>query len=127
MAKMIICAPLRRRIKSRLSFMQAKRLEETISTDTFWQPILYLDNETTWPSSYERSGYWLGVADNIGDLLTYWIFDDQSKQVLARSVVHPYNNNKRVKWDPKFRYQSDQGTAQHGGILSLQRVLFLKN
>ena len=33
MAKMIICAPLRRRIKSRLSFMQAKRLEETISTE----------------------------------------------------------------------------------------------
>ena len=33
MAKMIIRAPLRRHIKSRLSFMQAKRLEETVSTD----------------------------------------------------------------------------------------------
>ena len=54
---------------------------------TFWQPILFLDNENSWPSSKERSGYWLGVADNIGDFLTYWIFDDQSKQVLARSVV----------------------------------------
>ena len=94
---------------------------------TFWQPILFLDNEAAWPSSNERSGYWLGVADNIGDLLTYWIFDDQSWQVLARSVVRPYNNNEWVKWDPKFRYQSDQGTAQHGGISSLQRVLFLKN
>ena len=39
---------------------------------TFWQPILYLDSETFWPSSIERSGYWLRVADNIGDLLTYW-------------------------------------------------------
>jgi hypothetical protein len=33
MAKMIIRAPLRRHIKSRLSFMSAKRLEETVSTD----------------------------------------------------------------------------------------------
>ena len=33
MAKMIIRAPLRRHIKSRLSFMRAKRLEETVSTD----------------------------------------------------------------------------------------------
>jgi hypothetical protein len=27
----------------------------------------------------------LGVAENIGDFLTYWIFEDQSKQVLAQS------------------------------------------
>jgi hypothetical protein len=33
MAKMIIRAPLRCHIKSRLSFMQARRLEETVSTD----------------------------------------------------------------------------------------------
>ena len=64
---------------------------------TFWQPILFLDNEHSWPSSKERCGYWLGVANNIGDFLTYWIFDDQSKQVLARSVVQPYNNNS-VRW-----------------------------
>ena len=54
---------------------------------TFWQPILFLDNEDSWPSSKERAGYWLGVSENIGDFLTYWIFDDQSKQMLARSVV----------------------------------------
>jgi hypothetical protein len=33
MAKMILRAPLRHHIKSQLSFMQAKRLEETVSTD----------------------------------------------------------------------------------------------
>ena len=33
MAKMILCAPLRCHIKSRLSFMQAKSLKETVSTD----------------------------------------------------------------------------------------------
>ena len=60
---------------------------------TFWQPILFFENENSWPSSKERCGYWPGVAENIGDFLTYWIFDDQSKKVVARRVVQPYTNN----------------------------------
>jgi Reverse transcriptase (RNA-dependent DNA polymerase) len=93
---------------------------------TFWQPILFLDNENSWPSSKERSGYWLGVAENIGDFLTYWIFDDQSKQVLARSVVRPYNKNKRVKWDPVFASHKIQQTAQHGGDIKPHKDIILK-
>ena len=85
---------------------------------TFWQPILFMDHEKSWPSSHERAGYWLGAAANIGDLLTYWIFDSQCKQVLARSVVRPYCKNKRVKWDPAFAPTKDRATAQHGGYLS---------
>ena len=60
---------------------------------TFWQPILYLDHESNWPSSKERSGRWVGVAHNIGDALTFWILDDQNKQLLARSVVRPFCHN----------------------------------
>ena len=82
---------------------------------TFWQPILYLDNENTWPASKERSGYWLSVVDNIGDLLTYWIFDDQSHQVLARSVVRPFRNNRCVKWDPALCPTRPHVTTQHEG------------
>ena len=69
---------------------------------TFWQPILYLDHETKWPASKEKSARWVGVAHSIGDALTFWIIDDQSKQLLARSVVHPFEENKRVKWDPSL-------------------------
>ena len=54
---------------------------------TFWQPILYLDHESSWTESKERSARWVGVAHGIGDALTFWILDDQSKQVLSRSVV----------------------------------------
>ena len=64
---------------------------------SFWQPILYLDNEHSWPSSKEHPRHWLGVCHNIGDALTYWVLDDQSKQVLARSVVRPFHSNKWVK------------------------------
>ena len=59
-----------------------------------------LDHEENWPTSKERSGTWLGVAHGIGDLLTFWILDDQSKHILARSVVRPFSRNLRVKWDP---------------------------
>ena len=55
------------------------------------------------------------MAENIGDFLTYWIFDDQSRQVLARSVVRPFNRNKRVKWDPLFARMPIRETAQIGG------------
>ena len=60
---------------------------------TFWQRVLYLDHEEPWPHSKERPGYWVGVAHNIGDALTYWIYDDQAKRLLARSVVWPFANN----------------------------------
>ena len=33
-------------------------------------------------------------------MLTFWILDDQSKHILARSVVRPFKDNLRVKWDP---------------------------
>ncbi len=84
---------------------------------TFWQPILYLDHESSWPSTTERPGYWVGVAHNIGDILTYWIYDDQTKHVLARSVIRPLHvhANQRVNWDPVFASHKSKRSAQHGG------------
>ena len=82
---------------------------------TFWQRVLYLDHEESFPHSKERTGYWVGVADNVGDSLTYWIYDDQAKRLFARSVVRPFNNNKRVKWDPAFASISPKNTAKIGG------------
>jgi hypothetical protein len=102
--------------------MTPKQFRTGVTTDIspwlqfqFWQAILYLDNESSWPSSKERAGYWLGVSENIGDFLTYWILDDQTKQVLSRSVVRPYNRNKRVKWDPVIACRPTRETAHHGG------------
>ena len=82
---------------------------------TFWQPVLFLDHEALWPSTNERSGRWLGVAHNVGDALTFWILDDQSKQVFAQSVVRPLNHNLRVKWDPALAPNPSKHTAQNGG------------
>ena len=81
----------------------------------FWDPVLYYDNEHSWPHTKERSGRWVGVAENVGDILTYWIVDDQSKQLLARSVVRPFSGNRRVKWDPDLDTSTARNTAHNGG------------
>ena len=85
----------------------------------FWDPILYFDHEETWPNTKERPGRWLGIAHNIGDCLTYWVLDDQTKRVLARSVIRPFSGNRRVKWDP-FLAPSNKHTAQSEPIPSAQ-------
>ena len=88
----------------------------------FWDRVLYLDHEEKWPSSNERAGYWVGVAENTGDALTYWILDDQTKRLLARSVVRPFHQNHRVHWDPAFATKPLRRTAQHGGDVKPTRA-----
>ena len=53
---------------------------------TFWEKILYLDTETTYPYSKELPGYFLGVAKSSGDALTFQILTDLGT-VLVRSVI----------------------------------------
>ena len=66
----------------------------------FWERILYLDHQGSFPDSKERLGYFVGCSSHVGDELTYLIYDDQSKQIVSRSVVRPYTTNKQVRWDP---------------------------
>jgi hypothetical protein len=80
----------------------------------FFEPILYLDHENTFPMSKERTGRYLHVAENIGDKLTYFIYDEQTRQVLARSVVRTKGRNYRVKFDP-FLSKHRKHTASNGG------------
>ena len=84
----------------------------------FWQQVLYLDHEETWPASRERTGRWVGVTDNVGDMLTYWILDEQSKQLLAQSVVCPLHSNHCVKFDPSLNKHLKR-TASNGGTYGL--------
>ena len=50
------------------------------------------------------------------DTLTYWVFDEQSKHVLARSVVRPYHSNSRVTWNPAFSPESKFTAHSWGDI-----------
>jgi hypothetical protein len=54
----------------------------------WWEPVYYLDDDGHFPSdSKEKLGRWVGVAENIGDALTWWILTDDTKRVIPRSVV----------------------------------------
>ena len=66
----------------------------------FWERLLVLDTEESWPASKEKPVRFLGVAHNIGDHLTFLVYDESTRYVLARSVLHPVERNKRVRWDP---------------------------
>ena len=67
---------------------------------SFYQSIYYSE-KATFPTTNEKYGHWLGVAENMGDTLTYWILTDKNI-VIARSLVRPmedYVTNKRCILD----------------------------
>ena len=53
---------------------------------TFWEKILYLDTEQTFPNSKELPGHFMGIAQSSGDALTFLILNN-TKQILVRSVI----------------------------------------
>ena len=53
----------------------------------FWDPIYFFDSETSFPQSRERAGHFVGLTESIGDALTYWVDDDVTHQLLARSFI----------------------------------------
>ena len=55
----------------------------------FWEPVYYLDpTDEEFPSATkEKSGRFVGIAESVGDALTYKILTDDTKQVLYRSTV----------------------------------------
>ena len=52
----------------------------------FWEQILYLDSEQSYPDSKELPGYFLGVAKHSGDALTFKILTADGS-VFVRSVI----------------------------------------
>ena len=55
----------------------------------FYQPVFFLDtNKPSFPKSKELFGHWVGIADNVGDALTYLILTPNN-QIIARSTLCP--------------------------------------
>jgi hypothetical protein len=69
----------------------------------WWEPVYYYDDDAKFPSeSREKRGRWCGVAENIGDVLTYYILTEDTGQVIAKSVIKsaldPQNINYRAEF-----------------------------
>jgi len=56
-----------------------------VLTYCWWQPIYYLDDDGKFPlDTKEKRGRWCGVAENIGDTLTYWILTNDTKKLIVQ-------------------------------------------
>ena len=55
----------------------------------WYQKVIYLEHdERSFPSkSRELSGRWMGVNPDVGDVLTYYIMTDDTRQIISRSVI----------------------------------------
>lgn len=56
----------------------------------------------------------MGVAENHGDKLTYWVLD-KDDELLAQSVVHLANSNREVQLqaNKKVRFKEDEETKEN--------------
>ena len=61
----------------------------------WYQPVLYFQKNNPFPESKEKIGYFIGVARNVGDALTFKILTEKD-QVISRSVVCPCEDDKNA-------------------------------
>jgi hypothetical protein len=71
----------------------------------YWfEPVLYLDpvSKFQYPETTERPGYFVGFADNVGDVLTFKILKMILVTVLhrrmVRSAAYASHRNRRVSF-----------------------------
>ena len=58
----------------------------------FGQKVYYSVNNT-FPATTEKTGRWVGIAENVGDALTWQILTDDTNQIIMRSAVRPVDEN----------------------------------
>lgn len=77
----------------------------------FYEPVFYLNSDVSFPSSKEKAGWWVGVASNVGDSLTYKILTDDTHKIIHRSVLRPATDdrfqNKRTRFEPPVETDSE--------------------
>ena len=52
-----------------------------------FRQAVYFKAKDKCPKSNERKGRWLGVSNHVGDLLTYFIYFEDTKKVVSRSSI----------------------------------------
>ena len=63
---------------------------------SFYERVYYLESETPFPNSREKAEWFIGIAENVGDALTFWILTEDTKKIIARSVVRTAEDPKTV-------------------------------
>ena len=53
----------------------------------FWEPVFHAVDDKCPSESPEEEGHWVGIAENVGDALTYVILTDKTQKITHRSAV----------------------------------------
>jgi hypothetical protein len=53
----------------------------------FYEKVYYYNPDQKYSGTKEKPGYWLGVADNVGDRLCFHILTTDTHRIIERSVV----------------------------------------
>ncbi|MGH3055873.1 MAG: hypothetical protein ACRDL7_12945, partial [Gaiellaceae bacterium] len=69
----------------------------------WYEPVYYYDPNVPFPTSKEKSGHFVGIAENVGDALTFKLITDETNQVICRSVVRSATN----KFTPNQRLDEE--------------------
>lgn len=72
----------------------------------FWEPVVFLDTEETFPSTKEKLGRWVGVAQNVGDFFCWKIYDELTETIIERSTVTSRLHNPNLAAEAEFKRQA---------------------
>jgi hypothetical protein len=50
----------------------------------FYEKVYYHDTEQKYPGTKEKPGYWLGVADHVGDRLCFHMLTTDTHRIIER-------------------------------------------
>jgi hypothetical protein len=53
----------------------------------FFESVYYYDPMVPFPSSKECLGHFVGIAENVGDTMTFRVLTDTTQDVIARSTI----------------------------------------
>ena len=63
----------------------------------WYERVYYYDPLTSFPESKEKLGRFVGIAENVGDTLTYKILTEKTEQIICRSVVRSAEVEENLK------------------------------
>jgi hypothetical protein len=53
----------------------------------FFEPVYYYDPSVPFPASKECLGHFVGIAENVGDSMTFRVLTDVTQEIIARSTI----------------------------------------
>ena len=73
----------------------------------FWEKVYFKVDEQS-PGPKEAAGYWLGVSETVGDLMTFDIWSEATKRVLQRSAIRTADPSKGGFPNLRVTFHEDQ-------------------